>query len=121
MYMQCKSCLSEYVEVGDKAVAVICDRCVTIISLNQFPESVPGYKEPTGRPPGWHFMKEYVDKNGNVFHKGIEQSDLKGTLSPTKIKPIKKRKKKSNKESNKEMFELAKKYKEKQKAKREAK
>ena len=47
----------------------------------------------TGRPAGWHFMNEYVDKDGNVFHKGKEQPELKGTLKPTKVKPPKKRKK----------------------------
>ena len=47
----------------------------------------------TGRPPGWHFMNEFVDKKGNVFHKGKEQPELKGTLSPTKVKPRKKKKK----------------------------
>ena len=47
----------------------------------------------TGRPAGWHFMNEFVDKDGNVFHKGKEQPDLKGTLAPTKVKPPKKRKK----------------------------
>ena len=35
-------------------------------------------------------MKEFVDKDGNVFHKGKEQPDLKGTLSPTIVKPKKK-------------------------------
>ena len=30
-------------------------------------------------------MKEFVDPQGNVFHKGKEQPDLKGTLEPTKI------------------------------------
>ena len=34
-------------------------------------------------------MKEFVDKDGNVFHKGKEISELKGTLPPTKIKPKK--------------------------------
>ena len=47
----------------------------------------------TGRPAGWHFMNEYVDKDGNVFHKGKEQPELKGTLKPTKVKPPKKKKK----------------------------
>jgi hypothetical protein len=28
-----------------------------------------------------------------VFHKGKEQPELKGTLKPTKVKPIKKKKK----------------------------
>ena len=38
-------------------------------------------------------MKEFVDKKGNVFHKGEEQPELKGTLSSTIIKPRKKKKK----------------------------
>ena len=60
-----------------------------------FPETLPkSYKKKTtGRPPGWHFMNEFVDKDGSVFHKGKEQPDLKGTLEPTKVKPPKKRKK----------------------------
>ena len=37
-------------------------------------------------------MKEFVDKDGNVFHLGKEQPKLKGTLKPTKVKPPKKRK-----------------------------
>jgi hypothetical protein len=36
-------------------------------------------------------MKVFVDKNGNVFHKGKEQPKLKGTLEPTKPKPAKKK------------------------------
>ena len=49
----------------------------------------------TGRRAGWHFMAEFVDKDGTVFHKGIEQPKLKGTLSPTKVKPRKKTKRRS--------------------------
>ena len=36
-------------------------------------------------------MNEFVDKDGNVFHKGKEQPKLKGTLKPTKVKPPKKK------------------------------
>ena len=42
-------------------------------------------KVSTGRLAGWHFMNEFVDKDGNVFHKGVEQPKLKGTLPPTKV------------------------------------
>ena len=70
-------------------------------------------REPTGRPAGWHFMKEFVDKDGNVFHKGVEQPKLKGTLPPTKVKPQKKRKKRID-----AFTELAKVHQEKQKLKR---
>jgi len=38
-------------------------------------------------------MAEFVDKDGNVFHKGKEQPELKGTLKPTKVKARKKKKK----------------------------
>ena len=36
-------------------------------------------------------IAEFVDKEGNVFHRGKEMSKLKGTLKPTKVKPPKKR------------------------------
>ena len=49
-----------------------------------FPEDMENktksYK-PTGRPAGWDFMNEFVDKDENVFHKGKEQPKLKGTTS----------------------------------------
>jgi hypothetical protein len=37
------------------------------------------------RPRGWQFMSVFVDKDGTVFHKGVEQPELKGTLPPTII------------------------------------
>lgn len=30
-------------------------------------------------------MKVFVDSEGNVFHEGVEQPTLKGTLEPTKV------------------------------------
>ena len=95
-YMQCKVCQSEYVQTGEDAVAVTCSRCVTRITVSQMPleDFFPSMKiKKSGRPPGWHFMREFVDKKGNVFHKGKEQTKLKGTLSPTKVKKRKKKKK----------------------------
>ena len=110
-YMQCKSCY-DYVNVSDDAISVVCGIC----NANKIPwPKVINQKSSTGRPAGWHWMAEFVDKDGIVYHKGIEQPKLKGTLSPTKIKPLKKRKK-VNKDSK--MFANAKAYKEKQKLKR---
>jgi hypothetical protein len=43
-------------------------------------------------------MNEFVDADGNVFHKGKEQPKLKGTLPPTKVKPPKKKTKRRTKE-----------------------
>ena len=96
-YMQCKHCLSEYIQTSEDTVAVTCWKCVSIITTSQMSieDFYPSWKKKksTGRPAGWHFMKEFVDKDGNVFHKGKEQPKLKGTLKPTKVKPRKKKKK----------------------------
>jgi hypothetical protein len=90
-YMSCMSC-GRYETVGELATGVRCSRCVNMRMFNEYPvEESKSYK-PTGRPPGWHWMTEFVDKDGNVFHKGKEQPKLKGTLKPTKVKPPKKRK-----------------------------
>ena len=35
------------------------------------------------RPRGWQFMAVFVDLEKNVFHKGVEQPGLKGTLPVT--------------------------------------
>ena len=96
-YMQCKVCRSEYVQTGEDTVAVTCSMCtqrlcLSHMSLEEMMQSLMK-KKTTGRPAGWHWMKEFVDKKGNVFHKGKEQTKLKGTLKPTKVKPLKKRKK----------------------------
>ena len=88
-YMVCSIC-GNYERVGEEATGVKCSRCVNMTMMNQYPpENKPSYK-PTGRPAGWHWMTEFVDKDGNVFHKGKEQPKLKGTLKPTKVKPRKK-------------------------------
>ena len=96
-FMLCKRCQSEYVETSEDAVAVTCSMCVHKLCVSQMSleEMMPSLKKKksTGRPPGWHWMAEFVAKDGNVFHKGKEQPELKGTLKPTKVKPPKKRKK----------------------------
>ena len=86
-YMSCKVC-GRYEQVGDEATSVKCSRC----TFRSVPLEEPkGYK-PTGRPAGWHWMKEFVDKDGSVYHKGKEQPKLKGTKKPTKVSSPKKKK-----------------------------
>ncbi len=75
-----------------QAHKVTCAYCVQLAV--GFPDDEPK-KVSSGRPSGWHFMNEFVDKDGTVFHKGVEQPDLKGTLKPTKVKPKKKAKRRS--------------------------
>tara|TARA_B100000214_G_scaffold326077_1_gene263932 strand:- start:712 stop:1185 length:474 start_codon:yes stop_codon:yes gene_type:complete len=98
-YMDC-SCGTQVRNVGENAKAVKCSKCVSYEHFKLHPESLnvnQGYK-PTGRPAGWHFMNEFVDKDGNVFHKGVEQPKLKGTLKPTKVKPPKRKVKRRTKD-----------------------
>ena len=88
-YLQCKEC-GDYQPVSSKSIiATLCSKC-----LNKKIPNEPSKAQyvPTGRPAGWHWMKEFVDVDGNVFHKGKEISKLKGTLPSTKIKPKKKKK-----------------------------
>ena len=86
--LDCHKC-GRWVEVDTQAHKVTCAYCVQLAV--GFPDDEPK-KVSSGRPAGWHFMNEFVDKDGTVFHKGVEQPDLKGTLKPTKVKPKKKSK-----------------------------
>ena len=93
-YMSCMLC-GHYETVGETATGVKCSNCVIKIMMNEYPvEESKSYK-PTGRPAGWHWMNEFVDVDGNVFHKGKEQPKLKGTLKPTVVKPRKKTKRRT--------------------------
>jgi len=101
-YMDCKITGDPVKNVSTDAKEVIGDRALTSRMYKMFPETFEvanksSYK-PTGRPAGWHFMAEFVDKDGNVFHRGKEQPKLKGTLPPTKVKPPKKKMKRRTKD-----------------------
>ena len=113
-WLQCKFCC-EYQKVDNPVGYITCSSCVVKIDMMKFPNTIKKQKVSTGRPAGWHFMNEFVDKDGNVFHKGKEQPELKGTLKPTKVKPPKKRKKLS---ADEKLFKRAERYKKKLKAKR---
>ena len=91
-YMDCKITGEPVKNVSTNCKEGIGSRALTGLLHKKFPDvSKPTY-QPTGRPSGWHFMNEFVDKDGTVYHKGKEQPKLKGTLPPTKVKPVKKKK-----------------------------
>tara|TARA_B100000424_G_scaffold3808_1_gene2825 strand:+ start:306 stop:743 length:438 start_codon:yes stop_codon:yes gene_type:complete len=100
-YMDCKVTGEPVKNVSTDATSVIGDKALMSRMYKMFPEEMEAktksYK-PTGRPAGWHWMAEFVDKDGNVFHKGKEQPKLKGTLPPTKVKPPKKKTKRRTKD-----------------------
>ena len=94
-YVCCTRCGREIKGVGEDTISAICSFC--LVRLIPVEESKSTYK-PTGRPPGWHWMKEFVDKEGNVFHRGKEVPKLKGTLKSTKVATPKKRIKRRTKD-----------------------
>tara|TARA_R110002020_G_scaffold21893_6_gene74200 strand:- start:806 stop:1234 length:429 start_codon:yes stop_codon:yes gene_type:complete len=94
-YMDCKITGEPVANVSTGIKSVIGSKAV--MGMVGIPKDKPK-RVSTGRPAGWHFMNEFVDKDGNVFYKGVEQPKLKGTLSPTKIKPAKKTKRRTKEE-----------------------
>ena len=95
-YMDCKVTGEPVPNVSTETKSVIGSRA--LMGMVGLPKESKSTYKPTGRPAGWHFMKEFVDKDGNVFHLGKEQPKLKGTLPPTKVKPKKKPTKRRTKE-----------------------
>ena len=94
-YMDCRITGEPVANVSTEAVSVVCSRAFMAKVDKMFPEQNKPKRVSTGRPAGWHFMNEFVDKDGNVFHKGKEQKKLKGTLPPTKVQPVKRKKRRS--------------------------
>jgi len=88
--MDCKITGESVANVSTDIVSVIGSKALMGRLHKMFPESEPKSKPKTGRPAGWHWMAEFVDKDGTVYHKGKEVPKLKGTLKPTMIKPKKK-------------------------------
>ena len=94
-YMDCKITGEPVRNVGTEATSVIGSKAVMARINKLFPDQDKPRRVKTGRPAGWHWMNEFVDKDGNVFHKGVEQPDLKGTLPSTKVDPKKKTKRRT--------------------------
>jgi len=93
--LECDKCNRVVENVGDLAVKVTCSYCTMM--MTGLPEETKR-KASTGRPVGWHWMSEFVDKDGNVYHKGKEQPKLFGTLKPTKVVVKKKAKRRTQDE-----------------------
>jgi len=84
---------------------IVCSRCVMKLCINLLSEkersklfgATGSSARLTGKPRGWRWMNEFVDKEGNVYHKGLEQPELKGSRPITDVDAIK-AKQKANKE-----------------------
>lgn len=91
-YFTGKLC-NNVINVSETAEKALCWACLVRSMGN--PTPVNNVKRNIGFPRGWKFMTEFVDKDGNVYHKGIEQVELKNTLPPTKVIKKQKPKKKT--------------------------
>lgn len=84
--LDCDCGRTENVDID--CVSVVCSICVQ----QKIPAPVinqPYVKKVSTKPKGWHWLKEFVDKDGTVYHKGKEIPELKGTKEPTNSEKIK--------------------------------
>lgn len=105
--LECQIC-GGITKVGSNdCVAVTCWECIIEVQQEYDTPAKKRQLATQGFPKGWRFMKEFVHANGTVYHKGVEQSDLKGTLAPTEIlvKP-----KKSKAQKAQEKADIMKRY-----------
>jgi hypothetical protein len=116
-YLECKLC-GQMQRSSYTAHWVICSTCTNemVPWEDTLPKTILKERNKASqKPQGWHFMKEFVDQSGNVFHKGKEQPDLKGKLQPTIIKKKEKLSKKEKEQIrqtlNKEIYDLKQKLK----------
>ena len=88
--------------VDNVTAAVLCWKCTTMLIEGPVQKS----SEKDHRPKGWRRLKEFIDTDGTVYFKGVEQPHLKGTLPATVIQPIVK-KEPAKKLTRKEREDLA--------------
>jgi hypothetical protein len=97
--LPCKICEDPVNNCTAGTVKVTCWRCVQ--KMIEPPKAFGQKKSSIVKPRGWKFMKIYVDSEKNVYYKGTEQVDLKGTLEPTVVVPKPKKKKLTPREKEK--------------------
>ena len=109
--IQCEMCGVLMHNVAIDVTSAICWECIAEDMVKKYPPKSQK-KAADGFPRGWRFMKEFVHADGTVYFKGIEQVELKGTLSPsvipTKVKKTKAQKAQEEQELMKQYTELKK-------------
>lgn len=96
-FMECKRC-GQMSKCGEDTQSTTCSDCVAELVG---PVETSSYVK-SDKPRGWTLMKEFVDKDGNVYHKGVEVPELKGSINPTE----KQERKKSERMTKREKEEL---------------
>lgn len=89
--------------VSEDTKSALCWKCMVVKMGNPSPikETVK-----SGYPRGWQFMATFVDKEGNVYEKGVLNQELKGKYPPTEIKEKEKKTDKKDVVSIKKIKEL---------------
>jgi hypothetical protein len=100
-YMECKRC-GQMAKCGDDATAITCSDCVI-----EMWEPLDSAYVKSDKPRGWTLMAEFVDKDGNVYHRGVEQPELKGKFEPTKVEKNRPKAKRMTKKEKTELMAIA--------------
>ena len=95
-YMDCRETGEPVANVSITAASVMSstatlNRCLSLMSdeeRNRLFGKSSSQKGPK-KPRGWRWMNEFVDSEGNVYHKGVEMPDLKGTRPVTDLHALK--------------------------------
>ena len=103
-YMDCRQTGDPVANVSLTSISVLGSRalskkCISLLSETERKKlfGVSSRSSGPSRPRGWRWLAEFVDSDGNVFVKGVEKPELKGTLPVTDVAAIKARQK-ANKE-----------------------
>ena len=80
--IECSTC-GLLCKVSESVVSIVCSYCVIDMQISNDKKTT--VKKRVGYPKGWRFMTEFVHADGTVYHKGVEQPELKGKLQPTVI------------------------------------
>lgn len=83
--LECKECGAPVHNVNNNTVSVVCWECVNKMMREHEEPTKKKQSTAQGYPKGWRFMKEFIHANGTVYHRGVEQPSLFGTLEPTPI------------------------------------
>ena len=101
IYVSCSKCGRDVI-IDANAVSGICSICVCL--MGGPPPSHATIKK-SDKPKGWKWMSVFVDADGNVYHEGEEQPNLKGTLPPTDVEKIRANQKAKRGENKKKRAE----------------
>jgi hypothetical protein len=97
--IECLNCGALYHNQPAGTKLKMCHDCICEEMYPLLDKQVNLVVKRTGFPRGWKFKKVFVHSDGTVYHLGVEQPDLKGTLAPT---PIEVKPKKSKHEKQRE-------------------